>query len=127
MEEIFDSSTVRCELCNDLRKKDLDDARLGFDFTPVELQRAAYEEHCPSCLILAEVVKQSQKLSMQQLQHDVRRIYARCCGERGTHRDTLTLEVYFIDDRPKLLLELYSTQSHRTLLYHLILDNTETT
>lgn len=105
-----------CELCNNLQKKDADDVRLGFDFTATELSVSAYEKRCPSCLVIMEAVLQSQKLSKEALMRDVRRIYARCCGSRGVHRDTLALEVYFADDRPKLSLEIYSLQSHGTSL-----------
>jgi hypothetical protein len=106
---------VRCSLCNDLVKRDEEDARLAFDFTPRQLVRSAFDEGCESCLVILEGLWQSQTQHWS-LQCDVRRVYARCNSRRGAFQDTLRLEVYYEDDRPKLELEYYSLQPHRKLL-----------
>jgi hypothetical protein len=102
---------ARCALCNDQEKRDKVDARLAFDFTPLELLRSAFEQGCSSCLVILEGFRQSE-ITTWSFQHDVRRVYARCCGKRNYHHDSLLLEVYFTDDRPKLELEFYSLQPH---------------
>lgn len=102
---------ARCQLCNDQEKREEVDARLGFDFTPEELVRSAFEGGCNSCIVILEGIRQSET-SHWSLQRDVRRIYARCCGIRNELQDSLLLEIYFVDDRPKLELEFYSLQPH---------------
>jgi hypothetical protein len=106
---------IRCSLCNDLVKRDEDDARLAFDFTLQQLIDSAYHARCDSCLVILEGLRQSQTPDWS-LQRDVRRVYARCNSKRGSFHDTLRLEVYYKDDRPKLELEYYSLQPHRKLL-----------
>jgi hypothetical protein len=102
---------ARCPLCNDQEKRDDTDARLAFDFTPEELLLSAFEQPCSSCLVILEGLRQSETDDWS-FQHDVRRVYARCCGKRKYHPDSLLLEVYFTDDRPKLELEYYSLHPH---------------
>jgi hypothetical protein len=106
---------IRCSLCNDLVKRDEDDARLAFDFTPGQLKRSAFDKSCESCLVILEGLWQSQTQDWS-FERDVRRVYARCNSKRGSSQDTLRLEVYYEDDRPKLELEYYSLQPHRKLL-----------
>ena len=105
---------ARCALCNDQEKRDEVDSRLAFDFTPLELLQSAFEQGCSSCLVILEGFRQSETTTWS-FQHDVRRVYARCCGKRNYHSDSLLLEVYFADDRPKLELEFYSLQPHGML------------
>ncbi|CAO2655697.1 Nn.00g045000.m01.CDS01 [Neocucurbitaria sp. VM-36] len=102
---------TRSALCNDQIKRDEDDARLAFDFTPEELQRSAFDEGCDSCLMILEGLRQSETPDWS-LQRDIRRVYARCQYKRLNFQETLRLEVYFMDDRPKLELEFYSLQPH---------------
>ncbi|OAL04456.1 HET-domain-containing protein [Phaeosphaeriaceae sp. SRC1lsM3a] len=102
---------IRCALCNDQVKRDEDDDRLGFDFTPTQLQRSAFEQRCESCLLILEGLRQSEGQDWRWYR-DIRRVYAKCLGRRGTVQDTLRLEIYFVDDRPKLELEYYSLQPH---------------
>lgn len=110
---------IRCALCNDQVKRDEDDDRLGFDFTPTQLQRSAFEQRCESCLLILEGLRQSEGQDWRWYR-DIRRVYAKCLGRRGTVQDTLRLEIYFVDDRPKLELEYYSLQPHRKpILYYL--------
>jgi hypothetical protein len=97
-----------CALCHNLEKRDVDDLRLAFDFIPSELQRSAHDHGCQSCLVIYKGLRQAETLYSGEFHKDVKIVYARCRGERGDHRDSLTLEVYFIDERPKFKLEFYS-------------------
>lgn len=99
-----------CALCNDQQKRDEDDARLGFDFTPEELLRSACDKNCDSCLVILEGLRRSGLLESYSFEEDVRRVYVRCCGQRGNLNDTLSVEMYFVDERPKVELEFYSLQ-----------------
>jgi hypothetical protein len=101
----------RCVLCKDLKKKDEDDVRLGFDFTPEELARSAYTRRCKFCLVMYEGLHQSEDATWS-LRADVKRVYAKCLELRNQRFGTLTLEIYFVDDRPKQELELYSLEPH---------------
>ncbi|KAH6463713.1 hypothetical protein HBI57_054820 [Parastagonospora nodorum] len=104
---------ARCSLCHDLVRRDEDDARLAFNFTPQELVRSAFYKHCDSCLVILEGLRQSEKPDWSW-QRDIRRVYARCHDKsRSSFQDTLRLEIYFVDDRPKLDLEYYSLRPHR--------------
>ena len=105
---------VRCALCNDQVKRDEDDERLAFDFTPSQLQRSAFDNGCESCLVILEGLRQSEGKDWRWYR-DIRRVYARCLCKQGGFQDTLRLEIYFVDDRPKLELEYYSLQPHRKL------------
>ena len=104
-----------CALCNDLIKRDNDDARLAFDFTPEQVKWCAFLEGCESCLVILEGLQQSQTPEWS-LERDVKIVLARCHNKRGTFQDTLRLEIFFVDDRPKLELEYYSLRSHGS--YH---------
>jgi hypothetical protein len=107
---------MQCSLCHGLARKDDDDARLAFDFTPHELVRSAYYHRCDSCLVILEGLRQSETPEWSW-QRDIRRVYARCHDKlRGSFQDTLRLEVHFVDDRPKLKLEYYSLQPLRKLV-----------
>ncbi|KAH7071302.1 heterokaryon incompatibility protein-domain-containing protein [Paraphoma chrysanthemicola] len=101
----------RCALCNDQVKRNEDDPRLAFDFTPEQLIQSAFDQTCDSCLVILEGLRQSETLDWS-FRRDIRRVYARCCSARGSIQDTLRLEVYYVDDRPKLELEYYSLQAH---------------
>lgn len=100
-----------CGLCNDLEKRDNGDPRLAFDFTPEDIVQAAYEDACDSCTVILEGLRQSETEEWSFQRH-VRRVYARCHDKREASTESLRLEIYFIDDRPKLELEFYSLQPH---------------
>ncbi|KAF2025486.1 HET-domain-containing protein [Setomelanomma holmii] len=101
----------RCALCHDQVKKNEEDPRLAFDFTPEQLNQSAFGRGCDSCIVILEGLRQSETPDWS-FHRDIRRVYARCRSKRGDFQDTLRLEVYFIDDRPKLQLEYYSLQEH---------------
>ncbi|KAH6639048.1 heterokaryon incompatibility protein-domain-containing protein [Boeremia exigua] len=105
----------RCAVCNDQEKTDEDDARLTFDVTPAVLSHSAFVDRCESCLVILEGFRQGgQTLYQKDFQRLARTITARCCAQQNGRADTLVLETYFYDDRPKLELELYSLQPHCT-------------
>mgnify|MGYP004501149717 CR=1 FL=1 len=100
-----------CELCNNLEKEYAFDPRLAFDFTPDELWASAHDQGCVCCLVILSGFQQSSTFYSGNFQRHVKRIYARCRAERQDHLDTLSLELYFVDERPKLELEFYSMTS----------------
>jgi hypothetical protein len=104
----------QCALCHDQVKQDEDGARLAFEFTPKQLVRSAFAQGCGSCLVILEGLRQSESPDWS-FQRDIRKVYAICHDRLGSFRDTLRLQIYFIDDRPKLELEYYSLQPHRKL------------
>jgi hypothetical protein len=106
---------TRCALCHDQVKRDEDDVRLAFEFTPEQLVQAAVHHRCDSCLVILEGLRQSETADWS-FHCDVRRVYATCHGKRGPLQDTLRLEIYYIDDRPKIELEYFSLQPHRKLV-----------
>lgn len=112
---------IRCALCNDQVKRDEDDERLAFDFTPSQLQRSAFDNGCESCLVILEGLRQSEGKDWRWYR-DIRRVYARCLSKQGAFQETLRLEIYFVDDRPKLELEYYSLQPHHRKLESRYLD-----
>ncbi|CZR68732.1 uncharacterized protein PAC_18631 [Phialocephala subalpina] len=91
----------RCKLCNNLKKKDEDDVRAAFDFTPGQLVESASIKECGSCMTILEglLCFEDETWSFED---DVRLVYATALGGND---ETLSLELYFCDDRPKLLLE----------------------
>ena len=95
-----------CLICNSLRKRE-DGARLGFEFAPNQLESSVQTTGCPCCITLLNGIKASQDLSWSFTEH-VRCVYVRCHGKRQEFLETLSLEIYFKDDRPKLELEFFS-------------------
>jgi hypothetical protein len=91
----------QCNLCNNLKKKDEDDVRLAFDFVPSELDRSA-EAKCLACnVILAGILHYEDGWTLAE---DVTHIYVLGLANK---EDSLSLELYFRDDRPKIVLEFY--------------------
>jgi hypothetical protein len=103
---------AQCGLCNSLEKKNEEDVRLGFDFTPEELVRSAGEDGCAACKVIYEGIRTwaGEKWSLEQ---DVRRVYAYCRGMKNGKPATLFLELYFTDERPKVELEFFSLAESR--------------
>ncbi|KAF4447929.1 HET-domain-containing protein [Fusarium austroafricanum] len=88
-----------CTLCRDLQKRE-DAVRVAFDFLPSEISR---QTGCSICTVVHEAITKMEDGEWQFSEH-VSRVYATANGEKD---ETLTLEVYFKDDRPKHTLELY--------------------
>lgn len=99
-----------CALCNDLGKRDSDDPRLAFDFTPDELRQSAVNHGCLPCLVIYKGLLRAEVMYSGGFHEAVKIVYARCHGGRETDHHNLTLQVYFIDERPKIKLEFYSLQ-----------------
>ncbi|KAL6704426.1 hypothetical protein ACN47E_008278 [Coniothyrium glycines] len=99
----------RCTVCNNLEKRDEDDVRLGFEFAPRDLVKTAFLRGCDVCLVLNEGLRQVSGDSWMY-PDDIRSVYARCLEKCRDELSTLYLEVYFKDERPKLMLEFYCSR-----------------
>jgi hypothetical protein len=97
-----------CRLCNDQELKDEHDRRLAFAFTPQDISHSAFEMGCESCIVILEGIRQSE--TDWAFSNDVKQAYAICRERRGVHTDSLNVELYFYNERPKLELEFYSRQ-----------------
>jgi len=91
-----------CKLCNNLKKKAAR-FRLAFDFTPGELEISANTAKCLACKILLDGVLRFEGHDWI-FSNDISRIYAH---GSPNGKDSLTLELHFKDERPKLDLEFY--------------------
>jgi hypothetical protein len=99
----------RCNLCNNLKKKNEDDVRLAFDFEASELRRSA-EAKCPACQVILAGIQRSE--DGWTLAEDVARTYVYGLANK---EDSLSLEIYFRDDRPKVILEFYRREKNELL------------
>lgn len=97
----------QCSLCNDLKKRGEDDVRLAFDFIPSELEMSA-EAKCTACIVILAGIRHSE--DGWTLAENVTRIYVFALAKEG---DSLSLELYFKDDRPKVVLEFYRREKKR--------------
>jgi hypothetical protein len=109
---------TRCGLCYDLEKEE-DDVRLAFDFPPTQLLRSAKAQKCISCAFILEGVLRFEDESWS-FDKDVTRAYV---YGLGIENDSLSMELYFNDERPKLVLEFFhrdkwyqTSESHK--LFH---------
>ncbi|KAF4459988.1 HET-domain-containing [Fusarium albosuccineum] len=91
-----------CPLCNDLKKKP-SRARIAFDFPPDKLTARAT---CAVCRVIYEAIR-SMEDATWRFSKDVSWVYATANVEKN---ETLCLEVYFKDDRPKYIFELFFRQ-----------------
>lgn len=91
-----------CNLCHSLIKA-IDAARLAIDFEPSELIQSVNSSGCQSCTLILTGVRSFQNLAWN-FENDVTRVYV---YGLSTSRDTLSAEIYYKDDRPKLVLEFY--------------------
>lgn len=94
---------ARCQLCYDLEKKDPDDSRLASDFAPKELLDLKNSKRCVTCSFILEGILHFEDGTWTFMK-DVSRVYLYALGSEG---DTLTLEIYFLSERPKLILEFF--------------------
>jgi hypothetical protein len=97
-----------CSLCNDLKKRDDDDPRLACDISPGDLLKAGLEiqSRCASCSFIVEGILKFEDATWT-LAKDVSRVYLYALSDRF---ESLTLELYFYKERPKLVLEFYHTE-----------------
>lgn len=91
-----------CQTCHWLQKP-AGKPRLFFEFTPAELQQSALRRRCRQCHLLLTGVEKMQDGTWSFI-NDVSRVYGYA---QATCHDTLTLEVYFLPDRPRIMLELF--------------------
>lgn len=102
---------ARCLLCNDQEKRKESDPCLLFHFTIEELAFSAYEEGCDSCVLIFEGIRQFQAANWS-CQRSIRYVDGRCRSSIPGTSETLSLNVYFYDNSPKLELELFTLQSY---------------
>jgi hypothetical protein len=95
-----------CKLCKNLNKSE-EDFRLAFDFVPSELIESVKATKCVVCKLLLDGILRFEEKSWQ-FSKDVSQVYAQ--GLTEALGDTLSVEVYFKNDQPKLVLEFYSKQ-----------------
>lgn len=96
---------VRCHLCYDLEKKEEDDFRFACDFAPEQLLRSANVQKCISCALILEGILCFEDESWS-FNTGVIRVYA-YAHSSAIEDDTLSVELYFNDERPKLILEFF--------------------
>lgn len=96
-------SCLPCQICHDLVKEKNNSPRLYLEFTPESLNQSALEQRCRSCDFLMRGI-----LLMQDDTWSFTATVSRVYGYGlATETDTLTLEVYFIDERPRMMLEFF--------------------
>lgn len=92
----------RCFTCNGLEKKDPDDARLAFDFEPKDLLEA-HKRNCFACSTILEGIRRFED-GTWTFAEDISRVYVYALGGKN---DSLTAEIYYRADKPKLMLEFF--------------------
>lgn len=106
---------ARCNLCNHLQKKDTDDVRAAFDFTPEQLLLSVTAGECTACGIMMEGISRFEDGAWAFIQ-DVRAVNAQCLADNN---ESLSLTLYFHDDRPRLAIEFFykndGSQGERSL------------
>ncbi|KAI0813989.1 HET-domain-containing protein [Xylaria sp. FL0064] len=102
---------MACKLGNNLVKGACQQSRLWLEFTPQELRLSAHDRNCLSCAILLEgiILMQAEGWSFE---HDVLRAYG---YGLASEKDTLALELYFYDERPRIVLEYFIAQDSNHL------------
>jgi hypothetical protein len=93
-----------CQLCHGLEKADPDDSRLASDFTPKQLLDSKSLTKCFACSFILEGILRFEDASWTFVK-DVSRVYLYALENES---DSLTLEIYFHADRPKLVLEFFT-------------------
>ena len=96
---------ARCNLCCDLRKKDVDDPSLAVDMTASQLLSAADVGRCDVCSFIVDGILRFEDPTWT-LEKDVSRLYLYALSERD---DTLSVDIYFRTEKPKLVLEFFRT------------------
>jgi hypothetical protein len=97
---------ARCLVCYDLEKKDPDDPRLASEFVPNQLLAVSNNRnHCAACSFILEGIRHFEDETWK-FAKDVSRVYLYALASED---DSLTVEIYFHADRPKLVLEYFRT------------------
>lgn len=95
-----------CQLCHNLAKDENSGFRLWLEFTPDCLQQSVLVHQCQSCTILLDGISLMQD-DTWSFTADVSKVYG---YGLATESDTLTFEVYFIDNRPRVMLEFFHVE-----------------
>jgi hypothetical protein len=98
-----------CSVCHDLRKRDVDGPKLACDFTPERLLNAAKLRHCSVCSFVLKGILLYED-GTWTMRDDVSLVYLYAMSKRG---DSLTLEIYFRTEKPKLVLEFFHTEGEQ--------------
>ena len=95
-----------CAVCNNLGKKSEDDVRLAFEFVPNELIQST--NRCASCSFILEGIRhfEDQQPTRWSFTNDISRVYATGL-QTGSDDITLSLELYFADNRLRQVLEFF--------------------
>ncbi|KAJ0108235.1 uncharacterized protein J7T55_000200 [Diaporthe amygdali] len=89
-----------CSLCNNLGKRSPHDNRLALDFTYEMLSRNGETGACKSCALMLEAIERFVSSPARAIS----RVYV---YGLAANCNTLSVEIYFKDGRPKLILELF--------------------
>lgn len=93
-----------CGLCHGLATKNSrNGTRLFLEFTPAELRQSALVDGCQTCAMILMGILLMQKTAWT-FATDVSRVYG---YGLSTQTDTLYFDLYFIQERPKLVLEFF--------------------
>ncbi|KAI1302226.1 HET-domain-containing protein [Xylaria venustula] len=92
-----------CDVCKNLVKDTSQQSRIWLEFTPEELYSSVHHRNCFSCAILLKgiILMQAEGWSFE---HDVSKVYGYGIA---LETDTLALEIYFHDERPRIILEYF--------------------
>jgi hypothetical protein len=95
-----------CQVCRGLKKEDNSGQRLACEITSKQLLNAHTSRHCKICSFIVDGILLYED-STWTIGEDVSLAYLYALSNRG---DTLTLEIYFRTERPKLVLEYFHTE-----------------
>jgi len=97
---------VACTRCRDLKKEDESSPRLACEITPDQFLNKEDWKHCSICSFVVEGILSFED-NTWTLRHDVSRVFLYALSNTG---DSLTVELYFRSERPKLVLEFFHTK-----------------
>ena len=100
-----------CSLCQSLEKK-YSTRRLALDFKPHQLLESVSVTRCISCSLLLEGIVCFEDATWSFSEHVVH-VYG---YGLGGPEETLAVELYFIDERPKLTVEFFHPQNGMSVL-----------
>lgn len=100
--EKINSAVVTCSICHNLTisKRAV---RLALDFEPHELTRSVSSTDCSLCAVLLAGICEFEDTTWS-IHKSISRVYV---YGLTTSNDTLYAEIYFKDDRPKLVIEFH--------------------
>lgn len=106
--------TMPCKICHDLEPKDPGSSRLALDCAPHELIETAQILNCPTCTIIHRAIERFGRSSQENRNNsnepepiDINNISRVDVYGLGNEHETLSVDLYFQDDKPKRVLELF--------------------